>query len=148
MSRFEGGHRTTRSPRRFSFHSVQSLLPLVAALLFWVLSACAFAQDVNVHIEPRDKPATPPAPAKTDTTGNPASATGSAPAAPSGMSIRTKTIKKDVDLVLVNVTVTDDWNRIVTGLEKDNFTIQEGNQIQEVRHFSSEDAPISLGVIF
>src|SRR5205807_7298463 len=45
-------------------------------------------------------------------------------------------------------TVTDDWNRIVTGLEKDNFAIVEGSQAQEVRHFSSEDAPVSLGVIF
>lgn len=148
MSRFEGGHRITRFPRRFRLHGLQSLLPLVAALLFWVLSACAFAQDVNVHIEPRDKPATPPAPAKTDGAPGPASATDSAPKPPSGMSIRTKTIKKDVDLVLVNVTVTDDWNRIVTGLEKENFTIMEGNEAQEVRHFSSEDAPISLGVIF
>src|SRR5258708_9383595 len=53
-----------------------------------------------------------------------------------------------VDLVLVNVTVTDDWNRIVTGLEKENFAVMEGNEIQMVKHFSSEDAPISLGVIF
>src|SRR5205823_12789965 len=59
-----------------------------------------------------------------------------------------KPVLVDVDLVLLNVTVTDDWNRIVTGLEKDNFAIVEGSQIQEVKHFSSEDAPISLGVIF
>src|ERR1700756_4736411 len=149
MSRFEGGHRLTRFPWRFRFLCVQSLLPLVTALLFWALAACAFAQDVNVHIEPRDKPATPPAPSKsTEATANPAPAAGSAPSAPAGMSFRTRTIRKDVDLVLVNVTVTDDWNRIVTGLEKENFTVMEGNEIQEVRHFTSEDAPISLGVIF
>src|ERR1700746_3478389 len=107
MSRFAGGHRLTRLPWRFRFHSVQSLLPLVAALLFWALAACAFAQDVNVHIEPRDIPATPPAPAKTDAVGSPAPANGAAPnTPPAGMTIRTKTIKKDVDLVLVNVHVT------------------------------------------
>ena len=54
----------------------------------------------------------------------------------------------DVNLVLVNVTVTDDWNRIVTGLDKENFSVLEGSEVQQVRHFSSEDAPISLGVIF
>jgi Ca-activated chloride channel family protein len=59
-----------------------------------------------------------------------------------------KPIQIDVDLVLVNVTVTDDWNRIVTGLDKENFSVLEGNEVQQVRHFSSEDAPLSLGVIF
>jgi Ca-activated chloride channel family protein len=59
-----------------------------------------------------------------------------------------KPMQVDVDLVLVNVTVTDDWNRIVTGLDKDNFSILEGNEPQQVKHFSSEDAPLSLGVIF
>ena len=54
----------------------------------------------------------------------------------------------DVDLVLVNVTITDPMNRLVTGLEKENFKIFEANQEQQIRHFSSEDAPISLGVIF
>lgn len=145
MSRFEGGHRLTGFPWRFRFLSVQRLLPLVAALLFWAFAVCAFAQDVNVHIEPRDKPSTPPAPAKTPDSGTD---TAAKPNPPTGMSFRTKTIQKNVDLVLVNVTVTDDWNRIVTGLEKENFTILEGNEIQEVRKFSSEDAPISLGVIF
>jgi len=60
----------------------------------------------------------------------------------------TKPIKVDVDLVLVPVTITDPMNRLVTGLEKDNFQVFEDKQPQEIRHFSSEDAPISLGVIF
>ena len=33
----------------------------------------------------------------------------------------TKPIRKDVDLVLVPVTITDPMNRLVTGLEKENF---------------------------
>lgn len=60
----------------------------------------------------------------------------------------TKPIQVQVDLVLVPVTVTDPMNRLVTGLEKENFQIIENKQPQEIRHFSSEDAPISLGVIF
>ena len=60
----------------------------------------------------------------------------------------TKPFRKDVDLVLVPVSVTDPMNRLVTGLEKDNFLLSDNGQPQEIRHFSSEDAPISLGVIF
>jgi Ca-activated chloride channel family protein len=57
-------------------------------------------------------------------------------------------IRSKVDLVLVPVTVTDPMNRLVTGLDRENFQIYEGKEQQDVRHFSSEDAPISLGVIF
>ena len=53
----------------------------------------------------------------------------------------------DVNLALVNVTVTDPYSRIVTGLEPDNFRIFEDNIEQEVVNFSSEDIPISIGVI-
>ena len=60
----------------------------------------------------------------------------------------TKPLRKDVDLVLVPVTITDPMNRLVTGLEKDNFQLTNNGKPQEIRHFSSEDAPISLGVIF
>jgi Ca-activated chloride channel family protein len=58
-----------------------------------------------------------------------------------------ESIRVDVDLALVNVTVTDPYNRIVTGLEPDNFRIFEDNIEQEVVNFSSEDVPISIGVI-
>jgi len=53
----------------------------------------------------------------------------------------------DLNLALVNVTVTDPYNRLVTGLELDNFRIFEDNIEQEVVNFSSEDVPISIGVI-
>jgi Ca-activated chloride channel homolog len=54
----------------------------------------------------------------------------------------------DVDLALVNVTVTDPYNRLVTGLDPDNFRVYEDNVEQELLTFSSEDVPISIGVIF
>jgi Ca-activated chloride channel family protein len=59
-----------------------------------------------------------------------------------------RTIRVDVDLVLVNATVTDPFNRLVTGLEKENFRVFEDNAEQEIVHFSSEDVPISIGVVF
>jgi len=57
-------------------------------------------------------------------------------------------IRLDVDLALLNVTVTDPYNRLVTGLEPDNFRVFEDNVEQEVVTFSAEDVPISIGVIF
>jgi Ca-activated chloride channel family protein len=60
----------------------------------------------------------------------------------------TRPIRVDVDLVLVPVTVTDQMSRLVTGLEKDNFVLLDNGERQPIQHFSSEDAPISLGVIF
>jgi Ca-activated chloride channel family protein len=56
-------------------------------------------------------------------------------------------IHKDVDLVLVPVTVTDSQNRLVTGLSRDNFQVFDGKTLQDVRHFSSEDIPLSIGII-
>jgi len=53
----------------------------------------------------------------------------------------------DVELALVNVTVADPYNRVVTGLEPENFRVFEDNVEQEVVTFSSEDTPISIGVI-
>jgi Ca-activated chloride channel family protein len=58
------------------------------------------------------------------------------------------TLHIDVDLAVVNVTVTDPYNRLVTGLDPDNFRVFEDNVEQEVVTFSSEDVPISIGVIF
>ena len=57
-------------------------------------------------------------------------------------------IRVDVDLVLVNITVTDPFNRLVTGLEQENFRVFEDTNEQEIIHFSSEDVPVSIGVIF
>jgi Ca-activated chloride channel homolog len=66
-----------------------------------------------------------------------------------GMAFKpTQGLHLDVDLALVNVTVTDPYNRLVTGLDPDNFRVFEDNIEQEVVSFSSEDVPISIGVIF
>lgn len=54
----------------------------------------------------------------------------------------------EVELALVNVVVTDPYNRLVTGLDPDNFRVFEDNVEQEIVTFSSEDVPISIGVIF
>jgi Ca-activated chloride channel family protein len=70
------------------------------------------------------------------------------PAIDPSLNTHTRPFRRDVDLVLVPVTITDPLNRLVTGLDKDNFALYENKEAQEIRHFSSEDAPLSLGVIF
>ena len=71
------------------------------------------------------------------------------PAAPAPKTIpEKKAIQVEVNLALVNVTVTDPYDRLVTGLEKDNFRVFEDGIEQEVVSFSSEDVPISIGVVF
>ena len=121
------------------------LLPALCILVCFSLPV--FGQtDVNdVHVQPREiekaKDAEPPKDppkelAKTDLTSS------------SGLTAHVRPLKVDVDLVLVPVTITDPLNRLVTGLEKENFQLYEGALPQEIRTFSSEDAPVSLGVIF
>jgi Ca-activated chloride channel family protein len=65
-----------------------------------------------------------------------------------GTPIKRGQITMNVEMALVNVTVTDPYNRLVTGLEPDNFRVFEDNIEQEVVTFSSEDVPISIGVVF
>jgi len=57
-------------------------------------------------------------------------------------------IRVNSSLVLVPVTITDAMNRVVTGLEQANFEVLENKQRQEIQHFSNEDEPVSLGIIF
>jgi Ca-activated chloride channel homolog len=57
-------------------------------------------------------------------------------------------LKVDVDLVMVNLSVSDDGNRFVTNLKADNFQVFEDKVEQSIRYFSNEVAPVSLGIIF
>ena len=57
-------------------------------------------------------------------------------------------IRVESTLVLIPVTVTDPLNRFVTGLERENFRLFEDKNEQKVTHFASEDAPLSVGLVF
>ena len=59
----------------------------------------------------------------------------------------TTSFRADTTLVLVPVAVTDKTNRYVLGLEKENFQVLEDGAPQTITHFSSEDAPLSVGLI-
>ena len=132
-----------RDPAKHVRHKGLTLPAAVFSLLlafvgFVCLTQATFAQtDVNdVHVQKREveKPKEPPKENVVSTK--------------DGLTTRVRPLKVDVDLVLVPVTITDPMNRLVTGLEKDNFQLYEGSSQQEIRSFSSEDAPVSLGVIF
>jgi len=58
------------------------------------------------------------------------------------------TFRAHADLVLIPVTVTDDVNRFVLGLQKEDFQLFEDGVEQNVSMFSGEDAPLSVGVLF
>jgi VWFA-related protein len=57
------------------------------------------------------------------------------------------TFKSSVDLVSVNVTVTDSAGRFVPGLRAEDFTIDEDGERQTVTQFEAERVPVSLGIV-
>jgi len=97
--------------------------------LFWLVAGCGtwvlgWAQDPRVSIKPRPR------------------------ASETEASARTPSIRVQTELVLIPVTVTDPMNRFVTGLEKEHFRLYEDKVEQAVTHFASEDAPLSVGIVF
>jgi Ca-activated chloride channel family protein len=53
-----------------------------------------------------------------------------------------------VNLVLVPLTVTDPHDRLVTGLERENFQVFDNGAAQTIKSFATEDAPLSIGIVF
>jgi Ca-activated chloride channel homolog len=104
-------------------------------VVFCLSTTCLLVQaqlqsSDDVHVQPREHAdGAKPVPASMDT-GN-----------------KGDLFRVNVDLVMVPVSVTDAANRFVTGLGKDSFSVFEGGERQDIRHFSMEDAPISIGVL-
>ena len=107
-------------PRSRTFFSAL----LVTALLSVQATGSPEDTQQKVTIEPRAKP------------------TQAAPASPRA------NIRIDTTVVQIPVTVTDPLNRFVTGLEKEHFRVFEDKVEQKLQYFASEDAPISVGLIF
>ncbi len=116
----------------------------ICALAAALLLARAPAQD-----NPLEQPHVTPPPASTPATGAPAGAEAPAATGPGALKLHPGArIRMNVDLVLIPVTITDPMNRLVTGLEEEDFKIYEGNSQQTITSFASEDAPVSIGIIF
>jgi len=103
-------------------------VPVLAFLCFAPLLILAQTSIDDVHITPRDHPLSP-------------GALEAVTASPGGL------LRAKVDLVLVPVSITDDNAQPVLGLERENFQLYENKKPQQIRDFSSEDAPISVGII-
>jgi Ca-activated chloride channel homolog len=120
------------------------------ALLLVVLGALSVGTGVclaqenplgEVHTQPP-----PPAPKSPDAAKPVIEGAGNAAAL--ATSRRDARIRVDVNLVLVPATVTDPMNRLVTGLERENFELYDNNTGQVIKTFSTEDAPVTIGIIF
>jgi Ca-activated chloride channel family protein len=57
------------------------------------------------------------------------------------------TFRSGVELINVTTTVTDQDGRFVSGLRKEDFTVYEDGERQEVTQFSNERVPVSLGIV-
>jgi Ca-activated chloride channel family protein len=143
-----------RNPNFVRLPAITSLGTLIFLCCTCSLAVPALAQtDVNdVHVVPRTASGEaqprigqpPPLEAENAKTEEIAKPT----VVPASLNARVRPLKVAVDLVLVPVTITDPMSRLVTGLERENFELFEGNAKEEIKSFSSEDAPVSLGVIF
>lgn len=51
------------------------------------------------------------------------------------------------ELVLLDVSVSDARGVHVPGLDRSNFQIYENSQLQTITHFSSEDVPVTVGLV-
>ncbi len=123
----------------------KALSTFSAILLLAFTPAILRAQDDQlntVHVP------IPPAAATPDK-GAPAGAEAAPVTGPEGLKLAPGArLAMNVDLVLVPVTVTDPMNRLVTGLEQEDFFIYENGGMQKIRTFATEDAPVSIGIIF
>ena len=95
--------------------------------ILWLACSVALMAPLasgQVNIEPRPRPA-PPLEGKVKTD-----------------------IRVDTNMVLVPVTVTNPYNQPVTGLEKEHFKIFDDKVEQTITHFSMDDEPIAVGLVF
>ncbi len=121
----------------------------VVAVLAVMLSAGMLGGFAVAQENPLDRVTTqtpPPAP-KTEEDKKPV-IEGAENAVKFGTSHRDARIRVDVNLVLVPMTVTDPMNRLVTGLERDNFQVFDNNVGQTIKSFSTDDAPVTIGIVF
>ena len=117
----------------------------------WICGAAAALMlgGAQAQDNPLDNPHVSPPTAATPDKGPPAGEEPAAVAGPEGMKIHPGSrIRVNADMVLVPITVTDPMNRLVTGLEQSDFQIYENSGQQKIISFASEDAPVSIGIIF
>jgi Ca-activated chloride channel homolog len=142
-----GGRRDWVAGRQGGRRSVWGLVVLLCLGLWGAAgSEVCRGQEQENPLDVVHTPA-PPAPPKTPEDKKPV-IEGAANAAALATSRRDARIRVDVNLVLIPATVTDSMNRLVTGLERENFEVFDNNVGQVIKSFSTQDAPVTIGIIF
>jgi|SoiMethySBSTD1v2_1073268.scaffolds.fasta_scaffold832033_2 VWFA-related protein len=111
----------------------------VAAAGMWLLTAGIWAEEKDPQkapTGPQPRVAIEPRAAKP------------VPGAEPPASDRRANIRVDSTLVQINVTVTTPLGQVVTGMEKEHFKIFEDKVQQNIVSFTSEEAPLSVGLVF
>ncbi len=113
---------------------------------------------VRLHAQAQAAPAQPSLTVDHDPVPSPDPEATSAPA-PSGTGQPAKsgqvtkgaggrfTLRQDVDEVVLNATVLDGRNQLVTTLDKSNFQVFEDGVPQTIASFRHEDIPVSIGIL-
>jgi len=136
---------------------------IIAVSISLVAVSFVFSLSVESQEPAQDKPAAA-VPAAQDKTPTPAATQSSSPTASQsnsqgasqtpkeqkklGTELDDRSIVTNTDLITLTVTVTDTYGRYVSGLNKSAFAVFDNKLQQEITHFSDDDSPVSVGVIF
>jgi len=77
----------------------------------------------------------------------PSQPTGSAPSNTLSKGDRGYILHRDVEEVVLNVTVLDEHNKLVMNLNKPDFKVSEDGVPQSIIAFQHEDLPVSMGIL-
>jgi len=126
-------------PTRYATKLAATALSLVAVTFGFTLIVNS-QEPTQKKPTPGDEKATTAAPADPAPTAKPSPRLGK--------ELDERTLVTNTDLITLTVTVTDTYGRYVSGLSKSAFAIYDNKQQQEITHFSDDDSPVSVGVIF
>ena len=118
-----------------------ALLGLIAGIALVRPAVFAFSQSLDLQSDSPTSRGAKTAEVRQDESSGPASRLRLLP-------VHTRPMHVDVDMVVLNVLVTDSHDRIVTGLRPSNFEVYDDKVPQRIAAFSEEDIPVSVGVVF
>jgi Ca-activated chloride channel homolog len=125
---------------------------LISFLLAALFLASSLAQNgvpnqspptANPQSTPPSAPASAPPAASSSGQSAPNSTQSPPDASDSGVFV----FRKQVEEVVLHATVIDDKQRIVTTLDKDNFSVFENGHPQTITSFRHEDIPVAMGIV-
>lgn len=126
------------------FKKVSGFLALIVSLFALLGLAATHAQQTSSNGSNQTTAAPPPNQPQEQKQDAPPSK----PQSPQKQQQGDDRIKLETDMVSLTVTVTDPYNRLVTGLEQKNFEVFEDKVKQKIEFFKDDDVPVSVGIAF